>query len=80
MMVKTMTPMIRYTIPESGGLQKTRVSLANSLGQEVDVLFDGFQQPGKYTVELDKNKFQSGWYILLLEVNGHRDTRTLALF
>lgn len=53
---------VRYDVPEA---TEMRVSVYNILGHEVDVLFDGYAEPGRYTIRWDAaSQLPSGIYFV----------------
>lgn len=55
---------INYQLPKAGNV---RVSIFNTLGQEVDVLIDESQNAGNHTINWNASSFPSGVYIYKLE-------------
>lgn len=57
---------ITYTIPEDG---KVKISIFNSLGEQIDVLVNEFQTSGIYKINYNANNLNSGIYLYKIEVN-----------
>jgi hypothetical protein len=57
------TTKIKYSIPQSS---QVSIEVYNSLGQEVAILFEGYQQAGSYIAEFDASKLASGVYMYQL--------------
>jgi hypothetical protein len=55
---------INYQLPKSGNV---RLSVFNSLGQEVDLLIDESQNAGNHTINWNASSFPSGVYVYKLE-------------
>lgn len=55
------TTRIEYTIPN---IENVKLEIFNVLGERIEILFDGLQQPGKYSVDWNASKYSSGVYIL----------------
>lgn len=70
------TTQIRYTVPH-----ESRVSLKvyNTLGQEVETLFDGKRSAGDYVVSFDANRLAGGIYFYTLKSDGVSITKKLVL-
>ena len=57
---------IDYTLPK---LSQLSIKIYNILGQEIKILFQGIQSPGKHTVTFNASNYPSGTYIYSLETN-----------
>ena len=67
---------LKYSIPRSGNL---RITLYNSLGQQVTILFDHFAFAGEATLQIDGNGLASGLYYCHLMYEGVVEVRKLVL-
>ena len=67
---------IRYQLPESAPV---RLTVFNSLGQEVARLVNTPQNAGAYTVSWDAADFSSGLYYYQLEAGEYKDVRKMLL-
>ncbi|MES2766412.1 MAG: T9SS type A sorting domain-containing protein [Bacteroidota bacterium] len=67
---------ISYTIAKAG---KIRIAVIDVLGNTVAVLYDGFQEAGKYTAEFSTNTIPSGTYYYRLEVGGQVLTKNMSV-
>jgi len=71
------TTQIEYSVPKSGYIT---LKAYNILGQEIASLFEGFQQPGNYTITFDGSGLSSGAYLFQMKANNFTDIkRTLLL-
>lgn len=70
------TTSISFSIPESGNV---KLSVFNSLGEEVTTLVNGFLPAGFKTVKFDAQNFQSGVYYYRLESSGFVETKKMVL-
>ncbi|HEX7071599.1 MAG TPA: T9SS type A sorting domain-containing protein [Rhodothermales bacterium] len=68
--------MIGYRLEESAAV---RLSIANVLGQTVQVLVEGYQPAGDYQVRVDMGGMPSGLYLYRLESGSYSVTRTMLL-
>lgn len=57
---------IKFTLPEGG---KINLSVYNSLGELVDLIFTGVYDAGTHEILFDASRFSSGIYICVLKVN-----------
>ena len=57
---------IKFSIPEAGHI---KISIFNLLGEEVDILFDGFKNAGVYEINWTANNLSSGIYFYILQSN-----------
>jgi hypothetical protein len=67
---------IRYALPEAG---RVRLTIYNTLGQQVARLVDLRQEAGTYSVTWDARDFASGVYYYRLEAGSFREVRKLVL-
>lgn len=67
---------ISFSIPKSGNV---KLSVFNSLGEEVTILVNGFIPAGLKTVKFDAQNFQSGVYYYRLETSGFVETKKMVL-
>ena len=63
---------IDYSVEKAGNL---RLSVYNILGQEVAVLYNGYQTEGEsFSIIWDAHSFSSGVYFVHMVMNGQIDT------
>lgn len=67
---------IEYTLPKSSNLT---ISVYDVLGQQVDVLSEQFQLPGKYQHTWKAKDFSSGVYFVLLKTPEHTKSISVTL-
>jgi hypothetical protein len=67
---------IEYVLP---GRSSIRLSIYNSLGQEIALLVNGEQTAGIHTVTWDGSDFSSGTYFCRMEANGFTAVRRMQL-
>jgi hypothetical protein len=67
---------IQYAIPQSG---EVRLSVFNSLGEEVKTLVNETKEPGVYEVEFSANDFPSGIYFYKIQAGGFSETKKMIL-
>ena len=75
------TTAIQYELPVNNPV---RLSVYNLIGQEIKVLIDAYQEPGKYTVrwngaDEDGKKVPSGIYMFKIETGLFVQTRKMLL-
>ena len=70
------TTKIQYLLPEAAYV---RLSVYNTMGQEVMQLLNENQPAGKYTVDFDAQNLQSGVYFYRLQTNKFVDTKKMLL-
>ena len=70
------TTTIEYSLPEAVNV---KLSIFNTLGQEIAVLVDGFQDAGSKSVEFDAGMMSSGIYFYRIEAGDFRDMKKMAL-
>ncbi len=70
------TTRIDYSIPNAGHVT---LKIHNVLGQEVALLFSGFQYAGNYSTMFDGSKFSSGVYFYRLQTGTTQLTKKLLL-
>jgi len=68
--------LIEYSVPKTG---RVLLKVFNALGQEVAILFDGEQNPGKYVATFDAKGLTSGVYFYRLESGTASITQKLIL-
>lgn len=68
---------IRFEIP--GNEKQAKLTVYNSLGQEVAVLFDEELQPGVYEYSFDGSGYPSGVYFYRLEAGEFNETKRMVL-
>lgn len=67
---------ISFSIPKAGNV---KLVVYNILGQQVDVLINGFRNAGSYNVNWDASKLASGIYIYRLEAGSASVTKKMTL-
>jgi hypothetical protein len=67
---------INYQLPKSGNV---RLSVFNSLGQEVDVLVDESQNAGNHIINWNASSFPSGVYVYKLESGSFVSNKKMVL-
>ncbi len=67
---------ISYTIAKSG---MVKLSVYNTLGQQVKDLVNGFQETGNYSINFDASKLESGVYFYKLETGNFVKTIKMML-
>ena len=67
---------IRYTLPTAG---QVRLTIYNTLGQQVAELFNGPQEAGIHIIRWNATNMASGIYYYRLEANNFSDTRKMML-
>ena len=70
------TTIIQYSVPESGTI---RLSVFNSIGEEVALLIDGFTEAGNHEVIFDSANLTSGFYFYKLQANNFTRVRKMIL-
>jgi Secretion system C-terminal sorting domain len=70
------TTQIQYAVPKSGYMS---LKVYNVLGQEVSVLFSGFQKAGNYIATFDGTNLASGVYLYRLEAGSVSITKKFIL-
>ncbi len=70
------TTTISFTLPDAGNV---KLSVYNLLGQEVQILVNGFMESGSHSVNFDASNLNSGIYLYKLEANGFTQTRKMTL-
>ena len=58
---------IEYKVPEASNV---KVTIYDALGKQVEVLVDGYQNAGTYTLKFDGSNFASGIYLCRMEAKG----------
>jgi hypothetical protein len=67
---------LRFELVNSG---KVKIVVYNVLGQELQVLIEGFRKAGEHSVLWDAFGFSSGIYLARLETEGHSQTIKMVL-
>ncbi len=67
---------IEYSIPESGNV---KLSVYNTIGEEVGKLVNGYKEAGSYTINFDASKLTSGIYFYKLKVNNYNSVKKMLL-
>lgn len=67
---------IRYSIPEA---QRVRLSVYNTLGQEVQTLVNETQDAGTYSIRFNASNLASGMYIYRIQAGSFIDSKKLIL-
>lgn len=67
---------ISYSLAQSGFVS---LQVYNVLGQKVETLVSGYEQPGDYSLAFDGRKFSSGIYLLRLQQGSQSETKKLLL-
>ena len=70
------TTTITYTIPKSGHM---RLAVFNLLGQEVALIFEGYQSAGMHEVEFRNSDLPSGIYFYRIQAQDFGETRKLTI-
>lgn len=70
------TTQIKYSVPQSSYIS---LKVYNLLGEEVATLFEGFRNPGEYTITFNGNGLASGVYLYQLKANNFLETKKLVL-
>jgi photosystem II stability/assembly factor-like uncharacterized protein len=67
---------IKYSVPESGSI---RLSVYNTVGEEVAVLVNGFSQAGSFEVTFDASNLSTGVYLYKLQSANSIQTKKMML-
>jgi hypothetical protein len=67
---------INYTLPEAGNV---KITVYNSLGEQIRVLVDEYKYPGNHTVNFDAKGIVSGLYFYKLESGAYIQTKKMIL-
>ena len=67
---------INYSIVNAGEI---KITLFDVSGKEVDVLVNGIQSPGKYSINYNASRLPSGVYFYRINTEGFTDTRKMIL-
>jgi len=67
---------INYSIVTGG---EVKVTLFDISGKEVDVLVNGVQSPGKYSISYNASRLPSGVYFYRIQAEGFTDTKKMIL-
>jgi hypothetical protein len=68
--------LIKYNIASEGNVT---IKIFDMLGRELAVLVNEYKQAGNYSAEFDGSNLSSGVYYYVLESNGQREVRKMAL-
>ncbi len=72
----TTTANVRYALKDGGNV---RISLYNTLGQEVQTMVNQTQSTGDYTTTINVNDLKKGIYLIRMEVGGQAQTEKLTV-
>ncbi len=61
--------MLKYSLAQPG---EVRIAVYNVLGQQVDVLYQGYHVAGTHQVSFDASDLASGLYLVQMETAGHQ--------
>lgn len=67
---------IKYILPESC---RMRLAILDLLGQEVQLVYDGYQLAGEHKLEFDASDFTPGIYLYRLSAGGRIITKRILL-
>ncbi len=67
---------INYSIVKAG---EVKITVYDISGKEVEVLVNGFQSPGKYSVSYNASKLTSGVYFYRIQTDNYTDTKKMIL-
>jgi hypothetical protein len=67
---------IKFSIPEAGDVKLT---VFNFLGEEIEILFNGYKDVGYHEVEFEASRFPSGIYFCLLQTGNFVETKKMVL-
>jgi hypothetical protein len=67
---------ITFALPQAGNV---KLAVYNLLGQEVQILVNGFKSEGTHTVNFEAKNLNSGIYLYKLEANGISSVRKMTL-
>jgi hypothetical protein len=70
------TTVVPYAVPEQS---QVSIRVFNILGQIVQTLYDGQQQPGRYEVRFDGQALSSGVYFIRMQAKGNVFTKKMML-
>ena len=70
------TTTIKFSLPNG---QNVKLAVYNILGQQVEILVDGFRNAGSYNVNWDASKLASGIYIYRLEAGATAVSKKMTL-
>jgi hypothetical protein len=70
------TTTITYKLPQASSV---KLIIYNLLGQEIEVLVDGYKEAGVHSVEFDASELKSGLYIYKIQASGYIQTRKMTL-
>jgi hypothetical protein len=67
---------ITYTIPKSGPV---RLAVFNLLGQEVTLIFEGYQQAGTHEIEFNSSSLPTGIYFYRIQASEFVETKKMVI-
>lgn len=67
---------IPYALPASGSV---RLTVFNSIGQELEVLVDGMKEAGTYSAEFNASRYPSGIYFYTLRTRNYSSIKKMIL-
>jgi len=70
------TTSITFSLPQAGNV---KLAVYNLLGQEVQILVNGFKEAGVHTVNFEAANLNSGIYLYKIETNGLTSVRKMTL-
>lgn len=70
------TTTITYKLPQASSV---KLIVYNLLGQEIEVLVDGYKEAGVHSVQFDASELKSGLYIYKIQAGGNIQTRKMTL-
>jgi|GEM_PF-1729724 len=71
--------LIKFTIPNSSGINKTTLRIFDVLGNEIETLIDEVKSPGTYEVKFDGTKYSSGVYFYKLQCGNFVQVKKMML-
>jgi hypothetical protein len=73
------TTKINFTLPQLGKAVYCKLTIYDSLGQEVENLIDGYKTPGNYTLDFNGEQLSSGIYFYRLSAGDFVATKKMLL-
>lgn len=67
---------ITYTVPAGSNV---KIIVFNSIGEQVEVLVDGFKNPGTYKLNWDASRYASGIYFYRMQANNFSEVKKMVL-
>ncbi|MCB0729383.1 MAG: T9SS type A sorting domain-containing protein, partial [Ignavibacteriae bacterium] len=67
---------IKFILPENTYVE---VSIYNSIGEKIEILFDGYLTKGSHKLKFNGNKMSSGIYLYMLKTNNHKLVKKMLL-